>query len=423
MPRTSSGGSRHLVLRGLMVLATSTLVAACTMPFARLGDVTVGDRVASQDELGRVQVLRGGQVMATRANMPIQAGDTLRTAAGTRAVLEISGGHQVFLEEETELEILNPSLLLRVGKAFVQSVRGAAESAREALRVNTEYVVAAPTGTAFLIEVDPDQTVRYVVTEGRVRIAWRARTDTAQAPWPSVVYSAGEGGIVRARQPPESNLRFTPEQIESELAWVRRIEAVTTALVPTLRGSSLAETRALLERTGLRLGRVTRQLQEGAVDERVLSQSISAERRVQRGTAVEVVVSVPAVRVPDATGRSRREAEALLRGAGLVTGGVTEEKVRGSAAGNVLRTDPTRRTLIATGARVALVLTAACTVPDLSGLTAEAAVARLTAEQLTAGRVTRLEHGNTVSSQQPAANDRVTCGSAVSYVVGVIGVD
>lgn len=232
-----------------LLLLAGTPLAACSTPFARVAGVSVNDRLVRGPVQG-VTVVHEGEIIRVGQGTALVPGDTIRTDGNTRVRLELSTGYEVYLAENTELAILNPKLLLKVGKAFVRSVRERLEDVRAALRVETQYVVAAPTGTAFLLEVSPDSSVRYIVTEGSVRIEWRPQSDTVSRPppWPPVEYGPNEGGVVRPRQPPERTPRLSDAEVERELEWVREVERLTVAEVPVLIGPSPDEMQALLRR-------------------------------------------------------------------------------------------------------------------------------------------------------------------------------
>lgn len=404
----------------LLLLACAPLMA-CSRPFARVAGVTVNDQLVSGPVQG-VAVVHEGEIIRRGQGTALVPGDTIRTDENTRVRLELSTGYEVYLEENTELAILNPKLLLKLGKAFIRSVRERIEDVREALRVETQYVVAAPTGTAFLLEVSPDSAVRYIVTEGRVRIEWRPQSDTVSGPppWQPVVYGPNEGGVVRPRQPPERTPRLSDADVQRELDWVREVERLTVAVVPDLTGTSRDEAQALLQREGLEVGSITEDVQEGGRGGVVLSQTRRPGERLVPGQTVDLVVSVAGVRVPRLENARESAAVERLEDLDLIVGGITREKVRGQRAGVVIRTDPPAGRLVAAGSRVALVLTAPCTVPDLSGLTREQAAERLRREALVVGQVGFGKQGTTVSGQEPAPRTTVTCGAPVDFFIGTI---
>jgi hypothetical protein len=423
LPTRSSLGGRLLLLP---LLAATLGVGPCDPPFARLTDVTFDDRPATTpSDLGQVEVVRKGAALETRDLMAIEVGDTIRTGASARAVLDVGGNYQVFLDEGTELVVLNPRVLLRRGKAFVRRVL---EEVREVLEVNTEYVVAAPTGTAFLVEVPDEESARFIVAEGMLRVSPRDTVHAEGRPrWVPVTYGPREGGVVEGRAPPRPTPALTPEAMERELGWVRRTEAVTTTLVPMLRGTSLDEARALLAGARLEVGAVTERVQEGGRGGIVLAQQLPEGERVRPGTTIALDVSVAGARVPDLIGVAESVATVRLREAGLTPGETRRERVSGARPGRVLRTDPPRGTLVQAGTPVGLVVSDQCVVPDLTGLERAAAETRIREAVLQVGRV-RTAGGESPpwivvrGSQDPAPGSRVDCGATVAFaVMGVIG--
>jgi beta-lactam-binding protein with PASTA domain len=129
--------------------------------------------------------------------------------------------------------------------------------------------------------------------------------------------------------------------------------------VPDLRGLPLDEATARIEALGLAPGKVAQRESKDAAEGTVLTQEPLAGMRVEPGSAVALVVAVappPTVAVPDLAGRSRAEAERLLKAAGLTLGEVAEKE--GGKPGLVLAQAPKAGTEVPPGSTVSLVVAA-----------------------------------------------------------------
>jgi hypothetical protein len=129
--------------------------------------------------------------------------------------------------------------------------------------------------------------------------------------------------------------------------------------VPDLRGLPLEEATARIEALGLVPGKVAQRESRDAAEGTVLTQEPLAGMRVEPGSAVALVVAVPpppSVAVPDLAGRSRPEAERLLKAAGLALGEVAEKE--GGRPGVVLAQAPKPGTEVPPGSAVSLVVSA-----------------------------------------------------------------
>lgn len=97
--------------------------------------------------------------------------------------------------------------------------------------------------------------------------------------------------------------------------------------VPNVRGRSLRDARFALEREGLRLGAAQYEHSEEYPENTIVEQAIIPGARVKRDTYVSVVISKGSgsqdVTVPDLTGKTLGEAEALLTQANLKLGNIS----------------------------------------------------------------------------------------------------
>jgi eukaryotic-like serine/threonine-protein kinase len=99
------------------------------------------------------------------------------------------------------------------------------------------------------------------------------------------------------------------------LLWPKKVE------VPRLTGSSLETAKALIEERGLLVGKVIEQETERGSPGAVLTQQPPAGDRVEKKTAVDLVVATSSkITVPDVVGKTFEEAKAAMRIAGLDVG-------------------------------------------------------------------------------------------------------
>jgi serine/threonine-protein kinase len=95
-----------------------------------------------------------------------------------------------------------------------------------------------------------------------------------------------------------------------------RVE-VPVATVPVLQGQTEQDARANLQALALGLFVVGRESDKTAKPETVLRQSVPPGQKVEAGSVINVVLAEPVFEMPDLVGKTREEAEAILKKAGL----------------------------------------------------------------------------------------------------------
>lgn len=130
--------------------------------------------------------------------------------------------------------------------------------------------------------------------------------------------------------------------------------------VPDLRGKDQKEAEELLKEKGLKVGNVTPDY-SNKPEGTVIEQSITEGEKVDKNTAVDLVVSQgerpkQKPKVPDIVGNSQANVESLLRNAGLVMviGGYEYNDEYG--AGIVIRCEPGERTEVEEGASITVII-------------------------------------------------------------------
>jgi beta-lactam-binding protein with PASTA domain len=128
--------------------------------------------------------------------------------------------------------------------------------------------------------------------------------------------------------------------------------------------------------------------------------------------------------VPNVEGLTQDAATTAITAAKLTVGTVTQQTSTTVATGKVISQDPASGSSVAQGSPVNLVISSGpqmVTVPNVEGLTQDAATTAITAAKLTGGTVTQ-QTSNTVAtgkviSQDPASGSSVTEGSPVNLMI------
>src|ERR1700674_1201560 len=128
--------------------------------------------------------------------------------------------------------------------------------------------------------------------------------------------------------------------------------------------------------------------------------------------------------VPNVEGLTQDAATTAITAAKLMVGTVTQQTSNTVATGKVISQDPASGNSVAQGSSVNLVISSGpqmVTVPNVEGLTQDAATTAITAAKLTGGTVTQ-QSSNTVAtgkviSQDPPSGNSVAQGSPVNLVI------
>ena len=400
----------------------SLLAAGCAAPFARLDGVLVDaqpdPRPATPPEYGRVQVTHEGESGSGAPRMSIKKGDSVLTAADGVAVLTLAAGYEVILDPGTDVTIENPSIFVRIGRVIIRKL----QEVKEALTVKTEIGAAAVEGTQFVFEVGRDRSAAITVIEGRVKVY-----SIGQRGWDTVHYVGGErGGWIAGGQRLTGRGTVSRRTLDSLRRRIVEIGHVVRPQMPDVVGLPERQAREELERHGLRVTAsptITRKGPVGTVIRTV--PTAGSQRRV--GDRVQIEVEELSIVVPNVMGQTLAGAERLLEAAGLRLGDTASVVDGGDRDGLVSGMAPSPDAFVRPGTRISLTISRVaiitrspmCTVPNLIRLDERRARVALSAANLTVGQVSQGETGSTVTSQSVAAGSSVTCGTAVSFMVGV----
>ncbi|MCC6714970.1 MAG: PASTA domain-containing protein [Gammaproteobacteria bacterium] len=239
----------------------------------------------------------------------------------------------------------------------------------------------------------------------------------------------------------------------ARLAWQRWWPS-GIAEVPDIARLEIGAARSVLERAGLRLGAQDHEYRQGVRADLVIGQDPDPGLVVKRGRAVDVVLASAAGEVPALSGRTREDAAALLQEQGLTLGRVAERETSQVPPGQVLAQSPPPGTVPAGRGPYAVDIVIAkappgplpigafgsgpireappveerpapagpsIRVPDVSGLSLEAAKAVIAEAGLTLGAVRRQQlteaAPGSVLSQSPLAGSEAARGARIDLAV------
>lgn len=197
----------------------------------------------------------------------------------------------------------------------------------------------------------------------------------------------------------------------------------TLAPVPSVVGLTETDADAALVAAGLAKGAVTPQVDEVQAAGVVLTQQFPPAVELERGTAVDLVVSSgPAPRpAPNVVGVTVEAATAAVAAVQLQLGAPTEEFSNDVKAGLVIRQDPAPDTPLPRDSGVVNVVVSKgpdlVTVPDVTGRTQDEAIQVLRNAGLREGDVSG-RAGRRVAVTDPRAGQQVLRNSRVDLVLG-----
>lgn len=206
--------------------------------------------------------------------------------------------------------------------------------------------------------------------------------------------------------------------------------------VPDMTGISVDEAEARLKQAQLRRGQTSEVSVPPEKVGLVVGQSPGAGATVPPDTVVALVVGKTAtddsnIRVPDVRGKSRDEAEEIIKKAKLKTGDLSEKPTDRVPPGAVLDQSPPPDSLVAKGDAINLVIGTRLTddvrrtrVPQVTGITFDKAAALLKnkgfGSERTERRVTAPAQQDIVLEQNPRADNTAVTGTTARLVVGIL---
>jgi beta-lactam-binding protein with PASTA domain len=196
--------------------------------------------------------------------------------------------------------------------------------------------------------------------------------------------------------------------------------------VPNVEGLTQDAASTTITGVKLKVGTITSEASKTVVAGKVISQEPAGGSSLAEGSAVNLVISSGPrmVGVPKVDGLTQDAASTAITGAELKVGTVSPQSSNNVVAGKVITQDPASGSSVTEGSLVNLVVSSGpemVPVPNLDGLTQDAATTAVTEAELTVGTITQ-QASNTVAagnvvSQDPASGSPLLPGSAVNLVI------
>ncbi len=144
------------------------------------------------------------------------------------------------------------------------------------------------------------------------------------------------------------------------------------AIVPDLKGRSLRDTKFSLERSGLKLGAVLREISKEFPEGTVISQDLTAGAKVKRGSYIGVTESTgestDSVVVPSVIGKTLNDAQKLLTQKGFKIGNIIYQPNADLLPNTVIDQLPRMKEIVNFGKAIDLFIAQA---PDKKGIIRE----------------------------------------------------
>ena len=207
-------------------------------------------------------------------------------------------------------------------------------------------------------------------------------------------------------------------------AWAL-VSSIGGVAVPQVVGLNKSDAQQRLNEAGLEMKVEKTVIDAQKPKDTVISQDPAPGSKLDKGGTVQVVVSkgVEKVGVPNLVGITQAEASAALSSAGLKLGEVSQEFTARAPKGVVISQSPTSGSQVAKDSDVSVTVSKGAetvTVPDVAGMTQDAATQALAAVGLQVGVETQTSTTvpeGSVISQAPAAGQDVPKGSTVTITV------
>ena len=197
--------------------------------------------------------------------------------------------------------------------------------------------------------------------------------------------------------------------------------------VPNIVGMSEDQAQLALEKQGLDWGTPTRAYSDTVPAGSVVSCQPKVGQKVGLGQAVTAVISrgVETKTVPDVVGKTKDQASAVIKGAGLTLGDVTEQYSANVDSGKVISSDPKAGKVIEHTAKISIVVSKGkepATIPDVTGLSEDEAKKVLEDAGLKKGKVSKgysdsVAKGNVISSSPIAGASGYYKGDSVDLTI------
>jgi hypothetical protein len=353
----------------VLVACGVTACASITPRYGTLDGVVVGNANDPNPTSADVRVARPGGPARTGIGMSIGKSDTISTSRDARALFTLLSDYEITLDTGTVIIIENPSIFVRLGQLFIRKLTGGGEPAV----VHTNHTSIIPSGTAFFVKAVSDESAQLLVADGSATASPRGAEG-----WAPVDYPAMYKGIFRGSDRPIKT-QATSAELERELSWVRRVDALTRVRMPRLDSLTEADARAALSRVGLRVLWVRTRTTGAAASGRVIEQSPSAGAYAPVNSWVTLVVEGAPPQREGGAGARAPESPSVSRA----------------------RTDVLRRV---------------CTVPDIRNKSERDAL-KLLSDAGYSGRLRSYSGRDYVATQSTNPGEHPACGSTIEYTM------
>ena len=197
--------------------------------------------------------------------------------------------------------------------------------------------------------------------------------------------------------------------------------------VPNIVGMSEDQAQLALEKQGLDWGTPTRAYSDTVPAGSVVSCQPKVGQKVGLGQAVTAVISrgVETKTVPDVVGKTKDQASAVIKGAGLTLGDVIEQYSASVDSGKVVSSDPKAGKVIEHTAKISIVVSKGkepATIPDVTGQSEDEAKKTLEDAGLKKGKISKdysdsVAKGNVISSSPIAGASGYYKGDSVDLTI------
>src|ERR1700738_2651590 len=179
--------------------------------------------------------------------------------------------------------------------------------------------------------------------------------------------------------------------------------------VPNVEGLTQDAATTAITAAKLTVGTVTQQTSNTVATGKIISQKPTSGDSVAQGSPVSLVISSgpQMVTVPNVEGLTQAAATTAITAVKLTVGTVTQQSSNTVATGNVISHDPASGSSVAQGSKVNLVISSGpqmVTVPNVEGLTQDAATTAITATKLMVGTITQ-QTSNTMTTGKVISQD------------------
>lgn len=187
---------------------------------ARLQNVIVANHQATPAELKDLLLIRNTQTIPAEIGMKLLPGDMIATGNSVAIITFSKGDIETMLFENSQLDILNPSVRAVLGNLLVKIREGFSKSA---FKVKTRFGTAGAEGTIFQVQASSNK-VLIGVFEGKVRVEAEG-----VPPPPAIVAESMEAVVLRREQPPEK----IPMQLIETKSFVTRVRDIERLIAAT----------------------------------------------------------------------------------------------------------------------------------------------------------------------------------------------